>query len=264
MRYRFEDTKKFWWLGRTLFHGRFERLMKGFKNEGTVLQGCPKGYYECQNNDINFAVPSNLTGPQNGLPNLKDNGPGIFKETIRICAEKHSRGSCVLTFDGKKLAPGLSDDGGDINLIGHESGPSIEEKRSVLQKEMDMLDKLGKCFETDATDVTEVLEINELTDKLMELLHILPTKTREIQTEKKRKERVLDTFKEREINEKGRNFSYIIDSLRCDIQRTDVCYQSALHVIGKLCHIISALNGSLAFFSIQRVVDLQSLLLVPW
>ena len=92
----------------------------------------------------------------------------------------------------------------------------------------------------------------------MDLLHIIPEKTREIQMEKKRKERLLDTFKEREINEKGNNFSYVIDSLRCDIQRTDVCYKLALDVIGKICHIISALNGSLAFFSVNKVVDLTS------
>ena len=111
MRYLYEDTKKFWWLGKTIFHGRFERLMKGFKNEGTVLQGSPQGYYECNEYDINFAVPSKITGQRSGLPNLSDNGPGIFKETVRICAEKHKGGSCVLTFDGKKLAPGLSDEG---------------------------------------------------------------------------------------------------------------------------------------------------------
>ena len=52
MRYS-EDVKKFWYLGKRLFHNRFLEYMRGPGNKGKEIP-------EQRSTDINFPVPHNL------------------------------------------------------------------------------------------------------------------------------------------------------------------------------------------------------------
>ena len=108
MRYPFKTTRIFWWLGKLLFHGRFQRFLSGYKNSG-YLPIKTKGWYNPLEAKINFAVPSHIHLQQHPitlkLPEI--NGPGMFNEILDIIS-KDNNNSFVLIFDGKKLAPGLT------------------------------------------------------------------------------------------------------------------------------------------------------------
>ncbi|CAG2222803.1 unnamed protein product [Mytilus edulis] len=124
MRYPFKETKQFWYIGKILFHGRFQRFMTGYKNTG---QSCDtsKGFYDPDNALINFAVPSHIHietfNTDLNLPDIK--GPGKFDFMVKKVVSTNPSNSFALTFDGKKLAPGLTTDSGDVDLLGYEEIP---------------------------------------------------------------------------------------------------------------------------------------------
>ena len=123
MRYPFEETKQFWYIGKILFHGRFQRFMTGYKN---TSQQChtSKGFYDSDNALINFVVPSHIHietfNTDRNLPEFTDKFDLMVKNVVS------------LTFNGKKLAPGLTSDSGDVDLLGYEEIP-LKIKREQFQ-----------------------------------------------------------------------------------------------------------------------------------
>ena len=104
MNYR-DTTVQFWKIGYRICHGTFLRLMSGSGDDDIV----------------NFAVPTVQTllnyQPFKDLPVTLQ--PGIIKSAIRL--KKKDPRYQVLSFDGKKLAAGLSKDEGDEDLFGNET-----------------------------------------------------------------------------------------------------------------------------------------------
>lgn len=90
---------------------------------------------------INFAGPSQkrsttFDGTAVDLP--KEIPPGIINESL---AMKPLEKSYILSFNGKKLAPGLNENWGDQDLFGHEEIESLNETREGLEHEINYIDK---------------------------------------------------------------------------------------------------------------------------
>ena len=67
MRYG-DDTNKFWYIGKRLFHGKFIQFVWGSAGKGCVARGeTEPGEYDPHKSSINFAVPHSLSK----LPNSK-------------------------------------------------------------------------------------------------------------------------------------------------------------------------------------------------
>ena len=79
----------------------------------------------------------------------------------------------ILTFDGKKLAPGLTKDSGDVDLLGHETGPTLQarqeeivtkladvsELRDIMMKSQREMDESINCMlASDKTEMTRLLK----------------------------------------------------------------------------------------------------------
>ena len=137
MRYT-DETKLFWKLGWRLFGKRFVNFMGGFKSHGdTVLKMAEVGKYSPGTSEINFAVPDiNILREFDPYAVEIERKPGIFTDTIREMSESlHDKSACI-TFDGKKIKQGLTDDTGDVDLLGFEKGVKLQERKDMLNREI--------------------------------------------------------------------------------------------------------------------------------
>lgn len=113
-----------------LFHGKALRSMGGMKSskvdvEESNTANC--GGYDPAFSSINFAVPSQkrlstFDGTAVDLPN--EIPPGIISLVMKPLEKSY-----ILSFDGKKLAPGLNEHCGDQDLFGHEKIESLNETK---------------------------------------------------------------------------------------------------------------------------------------
>lgn len=130
-----EATKKFWKVGYRLFGERFIRFMSRFKNTNQVVKSeTSRGNYDTQISDINFAVKLLRDFQPYDIELDKfESEPGILHDMVEKMAKVMEGKSCCITFDGKKLKPGLTKSGGDVDLMGFDNGPTLLEKKIELE-----------------------------------------------------------------------------------------------------------------------------------
>lgn len=109
---------RFWKVLYRLFHGKALRFMQGVKSSGQILnKSTSRGQFEPRDTNINFAVPdiktvNNYESCTIDIP--KQIQPGLIEQAIQM---KPKTDTYVISVDGKKLAPGLTKDNGDIDLL---------------------------------------------------------------------------------------------------------------------------------------------------
>ena len=196
MRYS-DATKKFWKLGYKLFGGRFVCFISGFKNSNQVImQETSAGNYSPDKSDINFAVPD--------MKSLRDfepydieysNGsekPGISVDMIKEMARSMEGKSCCVTFDGKKLKPGLTKTEGDVDMFGMEKGSSLSERQQCLKDVkkpfLELKEELSSSYSDDHDIKTiSVTDKNIVLDTLMKALKMVSSEVPEVIELRKKK-----------------------------------------------------------------------------
>ncbi len=141
MTYR-KDTQEYFRMVYSILHGKGINLMAGVKSLGQILNGNDqRGQIDPQLSQINFAIPdvSVLRLNSSDIPNRLE--PGIIHQGIDI--KSNSTSSMVIGFDGKKLAAGLNEHDGDINLWGYEK-PNLKEANVRIEKETQLVDSTFK------------------------------------------------------------------------------------------------------------------------
>ena len=111
--------------------------MHGLKNEGTEISSLEQpGMHIPQSSNINFAVPNkaSIRDFKSGIDLPVEIPPGIIETAMSL--REGEQTSFILSVDGKKVAPGLTDEWGDIDLFGHEKGPSLKEL--ITRKEAEL------------------------------------------------------------------------------------------------------------------------------
>lgn len=146
------QTKLFWRVGYKLFHGSFLRFMSGGKNEGRLIQ--EQNHLDPTLAIINFAVPDEKiirsfnTVDIDLPPELQ---PGLIHQSLALKAAQTEK-SFVLSLDGKKVASGLSDEFGDINLFGYEQ-PTLQVQLESFKGDIDKIMELIKLASGEQTDM---------------------------------------------------------------------------------------------------------------
>ncbi|XP_071150292.1 uncharacterized protein [Mytilus edulis] len=244
MRYPFKETKQFWYIGKILFHGRFQRFMTGYKNTG---QSCDtsKGFYDPDNALINFAVPSHIHietfNTDLNLPDIK--GPGKFDFMVKKVVSTNPSNSFALTFDGKKMAPGLTTDSGDVDLLGYEEIPlkiKQDQFQTMYKQIMDLYDRL-KHFEG---SVLSQLDKNEFVTSLRYVSFNLSLATKDMRQLISKQTYALDKFILKDEKEIGKNYSYVIDVIKTNIYRAKAVISDALKAHNFILNAISHFNKS--------------------
>lgn len=74
---------------------------------------------------------ANLKSVDIDIPN--EIAPGVIIQAIEMLPKEKAY---VLSFDGKKLAPGSTKEGGDQDLFGNEEGETLAMAKNRLNKEL--------------------------------------------------------------------------------------------------------------------------------
>jgi len=147
MRYS-KDSKTFWKLGYRLFGERFVNFMGGPKSQGeAILRVSERGQFSPETSRINFAVPNPKV--LRSFDPYHVNGerkPGLHEDLINTLSENLDRKSACLTFDGKKIKQGLSENCGDVDLLGFESGQTLQERKTQLDTELEEVQALQESL----------------------------------------------------------------------------------------------------------------------
>ena len=203
MRYS-DDTKKFWKIGWRLFGGRFINFMSGFKNESQVVLGdTDRGNYSPQSSDINFAVPSlSVLREFNPYGSIDKREPGLLRDIIKVIIEDLNHQSACLTYDGKKLKQALTESYGDVDILGFETGETLQDRKDELvnkhQHIQSIQSELKGCInDTDIRHVNESLK-NSVVRTLRHTLKELSINIQEVKETRKKKE-----FSKAKLIEKG-------------------------------------------------------------
>ena len=106
--------------------------MSGLRNETDILTGCSS--LSPQNSKYNFACPRedilrNINPLGENFPSVFE--PGLIEAMIDLKSQRNTdETSYVLIFDGKKVR-----EGGDVDVLGFENGPTISERESLIETE---------------------------------------------------------------------------------------------------------------------------------
>jgi hypothetical protein len=57
--------------------------------------------------------------------------PGTFIDAIECVSEALKGTSAFISFDGKKIKQGLTPTSGDVNLLGYETGSTLQERKKT-------------------------------------------------------------------------------------------------------------------------------------
>ena len=173
--------------------------MGGMKNTGQVITGeAERGNYKPQDSKINFAVPDARTlRTFNNLDFPTNISPGIIHSAIDLKSKEKEK-DFVLSVDAKKVARGLSDDAGDVDLFGHEPGPARGQQMARLSREKHLgeqiADLLGELPPDKVLYEMPAEEKLDLHDKLKKAVTILGKRLKELRKRKLHDERSLENL----------------------------------------------------------------------
>ncbi|WAR15713.1 LOW QUALITY PROTEIN: hypothetical protein MAR_005818, partial [Mya arenaria] len=103
-----------------------------------------EGFFPPASTSINFAVPNDKILRQFVLyDTCRERPPGLFVDVLDKSLEGKS---CCLTFDGKKLKQGLTENAGDVDLLGFEQGTALNERKMILQFGLQTIENMRKCL----------------------------------------------------------------------------------------------------------------------
>ncbi|CAC5388829.1 unnamed protein product [Mytilus coruscus] len=158
------ESMKLWKVVYRLFHGKTLRFMSGSKLVGQIIDGSSsKGLYDPQTTKINFAVPNinsinNFDLVETNIP--REMYPGVIAQALKFMPRDKNY---VLSVDGKKLVPGLTNTHGDQDLFGHEKGNSLQDLKDRLESEIQEVETVkhdwNKMNDTDKKD--KVIKVDQ-------------------------------------------------------------------------------------------------------
>ncbi|CAC5373180.1 SLC5A6 [Mytilus coruscus] len=134
-----------------------------------------KGLYDPQTTKINFAVPNinsinNFDLVETNIP--REMYPVVIAQALKFMPRDKNY---VLSVDGKKLAPGLTNIHGDQDLFGHEEGNSLQDLKDRLESEIQEVETVkhdwNKMNDTDKKDkLISIVSIVSIRIKELRLL----------------------------------------------------------------------------------------------
>ena len=255
MRYS-EKTMQFWKVGYKLLQGKFLLFMSGEKHDGeTICGACQKSEYNPQSSNINFAVPSEAVlrsynfGPQ--LP--RELPPGIIDNAMNI-HKNNNQTSFIVSVDGKKIAPGLNEKFGDIDLFGHEKNQTLENVRAQHRVEIERIDEL--CQEASKIDDITEARCSEfkILDRLLSVVTGVSEHTKTLRSIQLKQNFALTKFKKLAgENWKSSKYVYAISSIQATLHKVKDVLEKLINCNKKLMEFGAKLQGSINFITGDKV-----------
>ena len=257
MRYS-PNCVNFYWVGWKLFGGRFIRYISGHKNDTAYLED--EGTLDPLKSKINFPCPSeNILRNHNPMGGIldKEMPPGILEDMIKLKAEKDKKDkSYVIMFDGKKVRTG-----GDVDLLGHERGPTVKERKSIRDQGLKLIEESMSLFRSigDNVDETDGENQRKVYSMLTELLRLFSETLKKLRFLKKDKDSYLQRLKEKAGNDwRGSKYVYAIDSCYTLLYRIQNAIDKSISIIRAICKTGAYLNKVGHLFAKSETIDLGS------
>ena len=224
------------------------------------------GMFSPSASEINFAVPDMhvLSGHDPYAVEI-ERKPGIYDDTISELKATLQHKSACITFDGKKLKQGLTEDSGDVDLLGFEKGTSLKERKQDFERELADIDDMMKALvdllqETDSKGGNDEIDSSlhcKIRSILGKCMTSLSVNINEIDRVRNRKLYCKQKLLENSGQDwrKGK-YVYAISAITAYIHEIDGFAAKATSVIDKLCRYIAHLNNEM--FVDDTMVNLQS------
>lgn len=173
---------------------------------------------------------------------------GIISESL---AMKPLEKSYILSFDGKKLAPGLNENWGDQDLFGHEEIESLNETKERLEHEINYIDK--------TVDAWSNLEKHEQIDKLQNIVTFVSSRLKDLRHLVLKQQFALKKFlKEGGPDWRNSKYIYAISSIQAQLFQLQRSVKKLLCVNNSLLSIGASINGASDKYTSALTADLFS------
>ena len=268
MRYS-HAVKQFWAVGLRLFRSRFIRFMGGYKAIGQVSSRRETlDSLSPEKTNINFVCPDIKVIRMETQEYGEDaKRPGILHRNIIAFAnlQKAQNRSCKISFDGKKISMGFGTDLGEVDLFGHESSPTLQEKKKKLDEELRYIDNIMEVVDNlqskGKNHIGEALE-NEKSTLLSlsrTLLSFTSSRIKQLRETKVKRALAYERLqKEAGDNWKASKLAYAISAVRTHLHRIDSCISDLLLCnddIGLLCAFCADCQH---VYATSKLVDLDT------
>ena len=210
-----------------------------------VTQSCGKGKFDPTTSKVNFAVPSLRVLQNVNTTYPKTIRPGLINYTLDCAQKDASEGKqFVLSFDGKKIAQGVSgSDKGDVNLWGNEIPPVLGEKLN-LEKALTSCSVLSNKitqFPKDAKHSTKEQHIKNI-QKVAKINSLRLKRLRKREFGEHLLERKLLRLKANNPDKKS-NYEYALSFVVANTYKLQSCSRRALQFNLDLFKLLANLNN---------------------
>ena len=249
MRYN-KNTKDFWRLGYRLFHGRFIRFMSGFKHIGSIVTGrTERGNFNPQSSQVNFAVPDvSVIRSLSRAENVESIRPGILNTMLDKISINSAANTYKICFDGKKINSSVAE-GGEIDLWGFETSPTLRDMKDKLERETLLVIKTKEALQ-------ELVQYNEsitslplplkctVLNQLKSIIKVLSVNLKSLREKRLCAENGLSKFKKLGGTDwKTFKYLYVISYLTSRLYEIGECVNSLSKTIDSLGYICSVMNS---------------------
>jgi hypothetical protein len=145
-----DQTLAFWVTVKKLFKGKGINFFRGLKGQGlNILRNDNIAPRDCR---IKFVVPSNpILTKESSKYTLDAENPGLLRIPLDSFAANNAEKDVKRSIDGKQIALGLGE-AGDENLGGYEVAPTLQERKTRLENEIQNISNMKSKIELQSID----------------------------------------------------------------------------------------------------------------
>ena len=214
---------------------------------------------------VNFIVPTASALRKlkpTKLDVSKPRKPGVFHDVLdnmntdpTVCYN--------LQFDGKLLKQGLTQHGGDIDCLGKEDPPTLQEQQYMHQVHMEQLNHISHILDQAYMQYTLTGSIPSpmvppLREALLKFHALMSGTMKDLRHLRQQKLRAIEKFKRQGGEEWNKSrFHFVIDSCYTTIHIVDAILHNSVVVLKKLCCLASRINEANHLFANDTSVQLN-------
>ena len=241
-------------MGYLQMKGKFLRFCGGYKNQGSVIHGgTEKGYYNPQDADPNFVIPSlSVLRNENSGINAKSMKPGPCSAMIDVMTDSsNDNKTYMLSVDGKNINGCTNSLSGCVDCFGFEPDPKKKDIELRLEKETGVLNAVAE-FST-LLEVKGKHDLSKLTDeerdilivRMKEVHEIISSRICDLRQTKVKKEYALHKLMEKVQEQDWLKSKYqlVISHLKTIIYQMEQLVEDLLALINRVIYIVAVASG---------------------
>ena len=270
MRYS-DEVKRFWRVGLKLFKGKFLRFMSGMKNSGQQdIDVTSQNTYKASESLVNFAVPDRKILDKLESP-VQCSAPGILIDMIDAVSKSDPNQiqTYKMCVDGKKINAGTRGQKlGDINLWGFEDHPTLLERETRLQNDIEKVTDLYS--DINLLEMKAIDYLSEASEPSKEIIHsklkcsmsVIHDRIQDIRITEVGKTIGLDKLLNQVSSEnqassdwRSSKFAYAISSVKTKIYEIDSCLCESIKILDSLGLAASLCSYSNDLYSVGNTIN---------